>query len=70
MIIKGRFYVRVINLVYFRNLEFVAPYTVDRKPNEVHYTYLDTVGRPVVVVQMKNAVENHIKDFQVILILI
>lgn len=42
----------------------MAPYQVDRKPNELHYTYLDTIGRPVIVVNIKNSAENQIKDFQ------
>lgn len=32
---------------------------------ELHYTYLDTIGRPVVVVQKSNLVEQHIQDFEV-----
>jgi len=52
--------------VHLSDIEFIAPYTVERKPNEMHYTYLDTVGRPVVVIHKKNAVQNHIQDFQVI----
>ncbi len=49
---------------FFRNIEFIPPYQVDRKPNELHYTYLDTIGRPVIVINLKNSAENHIKDFQ------
>lgn len=51
---------------FLSDIEFIAPYTVERRPNELHYTYLDTVGRPVIVIQKKNAVQNHIQDFQVI----
>lgn len=57
--------IRVILPEHSSNIEFVSPYSVERKPNEMHYTYLDTVGRPVVVINKKNAVENHIKDFQI-----
>jgi oligosaccharyltransferase complex subunit alpha (ribophorin I) len=57
--------IRIILPEHANNIEFVAPYSVTRKPNEMHYTYLDTVGRPVVVINKKNTVENHIKDFQI-----
>jgi oligosaccharyltransferase complex subunit alpha (ribophorin I) len=56
--------IRIILPEYCTDLKFTAPYNVDRQPNELHYTYLDTVGRPVVVVNLKNSAENHIKDFQ------
>jgi len=32
---------------------------------ELHFTYLDTVGRPVIVAQKTNLVEQHIQDFEV-----
>ena len=32
---------------------------------ELHHTYLDTVGRPVVVAQKNYLVEQHIQDFEV-----
>lgn len=40
------------------------PYSVTRLPDTLHYTYLDTKGRPVVTITKKNLVENHIQDFQ------
>ncbi|XP_047985328.1 dolichyl-diphosphooligosaccharide--protein glycosyltransferase subunit 1 [Leguminivora glycinivorella] len=40
------------------------PYSVTRLPDSLHYTYLDTKGRPVVTFTKKNVVENHIQDFQ------
>ncbi|XP_004537908.1 dolichyl-diphosphooligosaccharide--protein glycosyltransferase subunit 1 [Ceratitis capitata] len=45
------------------NIELTTPYTVKRGPNELHYTYLDTVGRPVITLSCKNLVENHIANF-------
>lgn len=57
--------IRVILPERATDIEFVAPYTVERKKNELHFTYLDTVGRPVIVVNKKHAVENHIEDFQI-----
>ncbi|XP_075992622.1 dolichyl-diphosphooligosaccharide--protein glycosyltransferase subunit 1 [Anticarsia gemmatalis] len=40
------------------------PYAVTRLPDSLHYTYLDTKGRPVITFTKKNLVENHIQDFQ------
>ncbi|XP_021192112.2 dolichyl-diphosphooligosaccharide--protein glycosyltransferase subunit 1 [Helicoverpa armigera] len=40
------------------------PYPVTRLPDSLHYTYLDTKGRPVISFTKKNIVENHIEDFQ------
>lgn len=57
--------VKVILPEFSTNIEIVTPYTVERRPNEMHYTYLDTVGRPVVVFKLKNVVDNHIQNFQV-----
>jgi len=47
-----------------RNLQLKTPYPVTRLPDEKHFTYLDTVGRPVIVIQTTNLVENHIQDFE------
>ncbi|XP_053958963.1 dolichyl-diphosphooligosaccharide--protein glycosyltransferase subunit 1 [Anastrepha ludens] len=45
------------------NIELTTPYPVKRGPNELHYTYLDTVGRPVITMYTKNLVENNIANF-------
>lgn len=45
------------------NIKLIPPYSVNRSPDQVHYTYLDTVGRPVIVFSKQNLVENHIADF-------
>ena len=42
-----------------------APYGVTEGKREIHKTYLDTIGRTVVVIQKDNVVENHIQDFEV-----
>lgn len=34
------------------------------EPQELHFTYLDTVGRPVVTATSDNLVEQHIQDFK------
>lgn len=39
-----------------------TPYKIDRLPNQLHYTYLDTFGRPVLVATKTNLVEHHIQD--------
>ena len=38
---------------------------MDKGNRELHFTYLDTVGRPVVVAHKTNLVEQHIQDFEV-----
>uniref|UniRef100_A0A182JHT3 Dolichyl-diphosphooligosaccharide--protein glycosyltransferase subunit 1 n=1 Tax=Anopheles atroparvus TaxID=41427 RepID=A0A182JHT3_ANOAO len=45
------------------NVKLIAPYSVQRHPDSLHYTYLDTFGRPVVSFSKRNLVENHINDF-------
>ncbi|XP_055546623.1 dolichyl-diphosphooligosaccharide--protein glycosyltransferase subunit 1 [Wyeomyia smithii] len=45
------------------NIKLIAPYSVTRNPDDLHYTYLDTFGRPVISFNKKNVVENHIADF-------
>lgn len=42
-----------------------TPYKIDRMPNQLHYTYLDTFGRPVLVATKNNLVEHHIQDLVV-----
>eukprot|EP00850_Spirogloea_muscicola_P006245 SM000029S10540 [mRNA] locus=s29:725330:728234:+ [translate_table: standard] len=41
-----------------------APYEAEQKM-ETKYTYLDTIGRPVVVLHKRNLVPEHSEDFQV-----
>lgn len=47
-----------------KNIKFVAPFNVEEKERELHKTYLDTSGRPVVTIKKANLVENHIQDFE------
>lgn len=49
----------------FRNIHLDTPYKIDRMPNQLHYTYLDTFGRPVLVATKNNLVEHHIQDLVV-----
>lgn len=48
-----------------RNIQVDSPYEISRAPDELHYTYLDTFGRPVIVAHKKNLVEQHIQDMVV-----
>ncbi|TRZ01828.1 hypothetical protein DNTS_026176 [Danionella cerebrum] len=45
-----------------RNLHMETPYPISRSQDELHYTYLDTFGRPVLVATKSNLVEQHIQD--------
>ncbi|RUS86217.1 hypothetical protein EGW08_006012 [Elysia chlorotica] len=47
-----------------KNIELKIPFDVKRQGDQVHYTYLDTLGRPVVVLNKNNLVEQHIQDFE------
>ncbi|KAL7837190.1 hypothetical protein SRHO_G00269010 [Serrasalmus rhombeus] len=48
-----------------RNVHLDTPYAIDRSPDQLHYTYLDTFGRPVLVATKNNLVEQHIQDMVV-----
>jgi len=45
------------------NIKLITPYPVIRLSDSLHYTYLDTFGRPVIQFTKKNLVENHIHEF-------
>uniref|UniRef100_A0A8C5AB65 Dolichyl-diphosphooligosaccharide--protein glycosyltransferase subunit 1 n=1 Tax=Gadus morhua TaxID=8049 RepID=A0A8C5AB65_GADMO len=45
-----------------RNIHVETPYPIYRLPDQLHYTYLDTFGRPVLVATKSNLVEQHIQD--------
>lgn len=47
------------------NIKLKLPYHVTEGKREVHKTYLDTAGRPVVVLNKENVVESHIQDLEV-----
>jgi oligosaccharyltransferase complex subunit alpha (ribophorin I) len=58
--------VKIVLPEHARNIEFYPPpYDVQRLPNEKHYTYLDTVGRPVIVINKRNMLFQHIQDFEI-----
>merc|ERR1719228_1940316 len=47
-----------------KNIVLKVHFDVERLGDETHYTYLDTTGRPVVVLNKKGLVEQHIQDFE------
>lgn len=57
------FTIRIILPEGTQNLKLETPYKVEQDKSELHYTYLDTVGRPVIVAHKKDLVEQHIQDF-------
>ena len=48
------------------DIELDTPYAITRLADTLHFTYLDTRGRPVVEISAKNLVEHHIQDFKVL----
>lgn len=56
--------VRIILPEHSHDIKFVEPYGVERRPNSLHFTYLDVTGRPVVEIRKQNAVDAHIQDFE------
>ena len=53
--------VRVVLPEGVRDLALETPFAVDRHPDTLHYTYLDTIGRPVITISKRNLVEAHIQ---------
>ncbi|ESO08246.1 hypothetical protein HELRODRAFT_169987 [Helobdella robusta] len=47
-----------------KDIVLQTPYEVNRESDELHATYLDTTGRPVIIVTKGQLVEQHIQDFQ------
>jgi len=47
------------------NIEVRAPFKVKRLPDEKHFTYLDFSGRPVVVLELENVVDEHTQPIQI-----
>lgn len=54
-----------MSVLFCRNTKLVTPFSVKKDKNTLHYTYLDTVGRPVIVAHKTNLVDAHIQDFEV-----
>lgn len=47
-----------------KNIKLKAPYEVTEGKKQLHFTYLDTIGRPVIVLHKSNLVEQHIQDLE------
>jgi oligosaccharyltransferase complex subunit alpha (ribophorin I) len=62
--VVDRLTVKVILPEGASNIEFKAPYNIKREKNELHFTYLDTFGRPVITAYKDNLVDQHIQDFE------
>ncbi|OTF76008.1 hypothetical protein BLA29_004939 [Euroglyphus maynei] len=56
--------VRIILPEGANDFRVTHPYDVKREPDELFYSYLDTIGRPVIVLSKKNLVEWHIQPFE------
>lgn len=56
--------IKIILPEYSTDLELITPYKTERQADSLHFTYLDTVGRPVINIKLKNVVDSHIQDFQ------
>ncbi|VBB30666.1 unnamed protein product [Acanthocheilonema viteae] len=48
-----------------KNFKLTTPYPVTRHPDELHFTYLDTTGRPVITIEKDNLVDFHIQMFTI-----
>jgi len=48
-----------------KNAQFVTPFALVKEETSIHKTYLDTVGRPVLIGHWKNVVPEHTSHFQV-----
>lgn len=46
------------------SVELNLPYSAERLSDTLHFTYLDTIGRPVITIQKTNLVEDHIESFE------
>ncbi|KAK7603939.1 hypothetical protein V9T40_004212 [Parthenolecanium corni] len=46
------------------SIDLSLPYEATRLPDSLHYTYLDTIGRPVITIRKTNLVEDHIEPFE------
>ncbi|KAI6206059.1 Dolichyl-diphosphooligosaccharide--protein glycosyltransferase subunit 1 [Aphelenchoides besseyi] len=48
-----------------RNFKVASPFPIKQKADEVHKTYLDTVGRTVIVIEKENLVNSHAQPITV-----
>lgn len=58
--------IKIVLPEHSRIIDFYGPsYDVHRSADGKHFTYLDTVGRPVIVLSKRNMVFQHIQDFEI-----
>lgn len=57
--------VRIILPEHTSDIKCKTPYGVEKRPDSLHYTYLDVTGRPVIEVRKINTVDSHIQDFEI-----
>ena len=62
---KERRKIHILSTFLLRDTVLKPPYALSEQPTELHHTYLDTIGRRVVVAHKQNLVEQHIQDFEV-----
>lgn len=63
--VVGEATVKIILPEGANNIKLISPYPVNRHADTLHFTYLDTFGRPVITFSKQNLVENHIHDFNI-----
>ena len=61
---------QLLFLLLNSDIKCKTPYGVEKRPDTLHYTYLDVTGRPVIEVRKVNTVDNHIQDFEVMLTIV
>ncbi|VDM57883.1 unnamed protein product, partial [Angiostrongylus costaricensis] len=55
--------IKIILPEMVKKVRITTPYSMTRRPDELHSTYLDTTGRTVIVLQKANLVPEHIQLF-------
>lgn len=48
-----------------QNIQVDSPHQITRAPDELHYTFQDIFGRPVIVAYKTNLVDQHIQNIVV-----
>jgi len=64
-VIIDHFTLRVIFPEGSSNIHYEAPFPIDKESFETHHTYLDTFGRPVLVLEKKNVIHDHNQNIKV-----
>jgi len=64
-VVTDDYTIRIILPEGAKDIQVNTPFLVDSQSSTTHFTYLDTTGRPVVVLNKKNIVPEHDRYFQV-----